>query len=190
MADAKKILILGGLGLAVLGILAIASPGRSTVIVNPPPVPPGPRIPPEPGTLPAPGVNEAIAAAVAAAQGAYENFPGSPMIPPNGGMPQQIPSGLLLPNPAVLMQGQRYKSRLELGAFQAALATKDAVRQQFETLGFSNVVVYASLNELPPGWPQQAVANATGRSRWVEGTWAQPTQSVAKPSEIQNAWTA
>ena len=196
MADAKKILILSGLGLGVLAILAIASPGKSTVYVNPPPTPPDPRLPsgPGPGTPP-PSVNDAIAAAIAAAQGAYANFPGAPIPPtaqPNGQgqMPQQIPSGLLLPNPAVLVQGQRYKSRLELGVFQASLATKDAIRNQFEALGFSNVIVYASPNELPPGWPQQALANATARSRWVEGTWNQTTQSVAKPPEIQNAWTA
>ena len=192
MADAKKILLLSGLGLGVLAVIAIASPGKSTIYVNPPPTPPGPKppVPPRPAGQ-AQGIDEAVAAAVAAAQAAYANFPGAPTPSPGQTqMPQQTPSGMLLPNPAVLVQGQRYKSRLELGALEASFATKDAIKSQFESLGFSNVAVYASLNELPAGWPQQALANATSRSRWVEGTWSQTTQSVAKPPQIQNAWTA
>lgn len=193
MADAKKILLLSGLGLGVLAVIAIASPGKSTIYVNPPPQPPGPK-PPVPNQQ---GIDEAVAAAVAAAQAAYANFPGAPTPPPGQTqMPQQTPSGMLLPNPAVLVQGQRYKSRLELGALEASFATKDAIRNQFESLGFANVMVYTSLNELPPpsagqaAWPPLALANATSRSRWVEGTWNQTTQSVAKPPQIQNAWTA
>lgn len=181
MADGKTALIVGGTLLGIIALVAWASPGESSIQVNRPPVPP----PRPPG--PVPGTDAAVAAAIAAAQAAFNTGPGEPMQPP----PQVMqPSGMLLPNPAPLQQGRRYRSRLELGALESGLATPERIRSQFETLGFSNVVVYTALNQVPPGWPAQALASATGRSRWVEGTWNQASQLVDKPSQIQNAWTA
>ena len=186
MADGKAALIIGGGLLGVLALLAWASPGQSAIQINQPPRPP----PTPPGPSPE-GTDAAVAAAIAAAQAAFANIP----VPASPGStvdpgPQMQPSGMLLPNPAPLRQGARYRSRLELGALEAGLATPERIRSQFESLGFSNVVVYTMLNQVPPGWPPQALANATGRSRWVEGTWSQPSQSIAKPPQIQNAWTA
>ena len=185
MADGKAALIIGGGLLGVLALLAWASPGQSAIQVNQPPRPP----PPPPRPTPE-GTDAAVEAAIAAAQAAFSNFPGAPMQPSQPPPQEPQMSGQLLPNPAPLRQGARYRSRLELGAFQVALATPERIRSQFETLGFSNVVVYTAANQVPPGWPPQALANATARSRWVEGTWNQPSQTVARPSEIQNAWTA
>ena len=186
MANGKAALIIGGGLLGVLALLAWASPGQSAIQINQPPRPPPP--PPRPAPE---GTDAAVAAAIAAAQAAFNNFPGAPMQP---SQPPQQPSGQmsgqLLPNPAPLRQGARYRSRLELGALEAGLATPERIRSQFESLGFSNVVVYTTAAQVPLGWPPQALANATGRSRWVEGTWNQPSQSIAKPPQIQNAWTA
>ena len=177
-------LLIGGGLLGVLALLAWASPGQSAIQVNQPPRPPLP--PPRPAPE---GTDAAVAAAIAAAQAAFN--PGTPGFPPPVTPdPTMQPSGQLLPNPAPLRQGARYRSRLELGALEAGLATPERIRSQFESLGFSNVVVYTMLNQVPPGWPPQALANATGRSRWVEGTWNQPSQSIVKPPQIQNAWTA
>ena len=184
MADAKKILLLSGLGLGVLAVIAIASPGKSTIYVNPPPTPPGPK-PPVPNQQ---GIDEAVAAAVAAAQAAYANFPSGSM-PPSSPQNVNMP-GQLLPNPTPLQQGRRYRSRVELSAFQANFATPEAIRSQFEGLGFTNVVVYVSPTQVPAGWPPQALANPSARSRWVEGTWSQTSQTIPRPPEIQNAWTA
>lgn len=175
-------LIVGGTLLGIIALVAWASPGESSIQVNRPPVPPPPGPTPQ-------GTDAAVAAAIAAAQAAFNTGPGEPMQPPQTPVPQNAGSGMLLPNPAPLQQGRRYRSRLELGALESDLATPERIRGQFETLGFSNVVVYTALNQVPPGWPAQALANATGRSRWVEGTWSQPSQTVTKPSQIQNAWT-
>ena len=186
MADGKTALVIGGTLLGILALVAWASPGQSSIQINRPPVPP----PPPPGPPP-PSTDAAVAAAIAAAQAGFANFPGAPMPPPAPpAQPQNMGSGQLLPNPAPLQQGRRYRSRLELGAFEAGLATPERIRSQFESLGFSNVVVYTIPNQVPAGWPPQALANATSRSRWVEGTWSQLSQTIARPSQIQNAWTA
>lgn len=180
-------LIVGGTLLGILALVAWASPSESSIQVNrpPPPPPPPPR---PPGPTPVPGSAEAIAAAVEAALGgAGASERGTP--PPAGQAQGQVPAGAVLPNPAPLMQGRRYKARLELSGLES-LASRETVKNQFESLGFANVVVYMSANELPPGWPQLALANATSRSRWAEGTWNQPSQSISRPPQIQNAWTA
>ena len=98
-------------------------------------------------------------------------------------------SGLLLPNPAPLMQGQRYKARLELTGLQA-YGSREQIKSTFEGLGFSNAVVYMTQSELPAGWPGLALANVTSGSRWAEGTWNQASQTVTTPAQIQRAWTA
>lgn len=186
MADTKTILILGGVGLGVLALLAYASPAESNIQVNPQrgPLPPARR----PGDLPppettVPGAAEAIESALAALGGAAST-PGTPMTP------SAIPSGLILEFPALLIQGQRYKSRLQLSGLTAGLAPRDLIKSTLEGTGFSNVTVYMTRNELPAGWPAQALANVDNGSRWAEGTWSAPTQTVEKPSNIQNAWTA
>lgn len=177
-------LIVGGTLLGILALVAWASPSESSIQVNPPPRPP----PPPPRPPPPPGSAEAIAAAVEAALGgAGASERGTP--PPAGQAQGQAPAGAVLPNPTPLVQGRRYKARLELSGFEA-LASREMVKSQFESLGFANVVVYMSANELPPGWPQLALANVTSRSRWAEGTWNQASQSIARPPQIQNAWTA
>ena len=183
MADGKTALIVGGTLLGVLALVAWASPGESSIQVNRPPAPPPPGPTPQ-------GTDAAVAAAIAAAQAAFNTSPGAPMQPPPPQAANGQMSGQLLPNPAPLQQGRRYRSRLELGALEASLATPERIRSQFETLGFSNVVVYTAPSQVSPGWPQQAFANVTNRSRWVEGTWSEPSQMVAKPSQIQNAWIA
>ena len=184
MADGKSALIVGGTLLGILALVAWASPSESSIQVNPPPRPP----PPPPRPSPPPGSAEAIAAAINAALAAAAASEAG--TPGNGTMnPPAAPSGAILPNPVPLIQGRRYKARLELSGFES-LASREMVKGQFESLGFANVVVYMTPNELPPGWPQQALANVTSRSRWAEGTWNRASQSIARPTQIQNAWTA
>lgn len=194
---AKTVLVVGGIGLGILALLSFASPAKSAVIINknpgtpgrtpPSPLPPAPRPPTneQPGQSPS-EANAAVEAAIAAAQAAAGNPTGAPA---GQQMPPQIPSGLILPNPALLIQGQRYKARLQLAGLEG-LASRDMVKASFERIGFSNVVVYSSLSELPPGWPQGALANVDNGSRWAEGTWNSATQMLTRPSQIQNAWTA
>lgn len=190
----KKVLFFGTLGLAIAGILAYASPAQSNVQVKPGPGP-GPLPPAKrPGNLPPGGTTppanqtpeEAAAAAIEAALGGAQGAtsPGASM--PSS--PPKIPSGLLLPNPALLIKGQRYKSRLELSTVES-FASNDMIRLQFEGLGFTNVQV----SQTPPpqgSWPALAYQNITTKSRWVEGTWNSNSQTVPQPSQIQNAWTA
>lgn len=194
MANGKALLGIG-IGVGIIGLLAFAGNAQSNVVVNrgPAPLPPRrPGAPPvrRPGDLgPAPGsvAADAIAAAVAAAQGAGAGGGGGvqPASPPGGGML----SGLLLPNPAPLVQGQRYKARLELTGLQA-YGSRAKIKSTFEDLGFANATVYMTQAELPTGWPGLALANVTSGSRWAEGTWNQTSQSVATPPQIKNAWTA
>lgn len=185
--DTKKLLLVGGLGVLGVGLLAWAvSTPQSNVQVNPGPLPPARRpadLPPPADLTPAEAAAAAIAAALGGAgAGVGPQTPGTTMQP-------QIPSGLILPDPALLIQGQRYKARLQLSGLEG-LASRDMVKNSFQELGFSNVVVYTNRNEVPPGWPQAALANADNGSRWAEGTWTATTQTVAKPRQIQNAWTA
>lgn len=191
MADGKNILIAGGALLGLLALAAWSSPAQSSIQVNrPPPPPPRPRIPAPPTpprAPPLPGSAEAIAAAVEAALGGAAASEGQGQ--PTMQATPQLQSGVLLPNPAQLIRGQRYKARLELGGFES-LASREMVKNQFESIGFSNVQVYMTPAELPPGWPQGALANITNRSRWAEGTWNQSSQSVNRPAQIQNAWTS
>ena len=195
---ANKALIGIGIGVGILGLLAFASPARSNIVVNrgpAPPLPP-PRRPGEPparrpGDLgPAPGsvAADAIEAAIAAAQGAGAGLaaPGLPALQQQGA---GMLSGLLLPNPAPLVQGQRYKARLELTGVQT-YGSRAQIKANFEELGFANVTVYMTQNELPAGWPGLSLANVTGGSRWAEGTWNQASQAVPTPPQIQRAWTA
>ena len=192
MADGKAVLVVGG---ALLGLLALAAwsapPAQAgTQPARPPPPPPRttPTTPRAPATPPIPGSAEAIAAAVEAALGGAAASEGQAQPTMTQPTPQ-LQSGVLLPNPATLTRGQRYKARLELGGFES-LASREMVKNQFESIGFSNVQVYMTPAELPPGWPQGALANITNRSRWAEGTWNQQSQSVNRPAQIQNAWTS
>jgi len=189
MADTKALI---GIGIVagIVGLFAFASKAESKIVVNPgpkPPLPPARR----PGSLgPAPGsvAADAIAAAIAAAQNAGGGGGGAveqPASPAGGGML----SGLLLPNPAPLVQGQRYKARLELSGIQA-YGSRAQIKSTFEDLGFTNTTVYMSQAELPAGWPGLALANVTSNSRWAEGTWGQASQAVTTPPQIQRAWTA
>jgi hypothetical protein len=96
---------------------------------------------------------------------------------------------MLLPNPAPLVQGQRYKARLELSGLQA-YGSREQIKSTFEGLGFSNAVVYMTQSELPTGWPGLALSSVASGSRWAEGTWNKPSQAVTTPAQIKNAWTA
>lgn len=184
--DSKKLLWIGGLGLLVAGIVAWSKPGQSNIQVNksPEPLPPA-RRPVEPILTP----TEAAAAAIESALGGAAAVINPTGQAPGTVMQPQIPSGLILENPALLIQGQRYKARLQLSGLQG-LAPRDTVKNTFQGLGFSNVVVYMNRGELPTGWPQAALTNADNGSRWAEGTWNAPSQTVTRPPEIQNAWTA
>lgn len=192
MANTKALIGIG-IGVGIIGLLVFAGPAQSNIVVNKGPAPPlPPRRPGEPparrpGDLgPAPGsiAADAIEAAIAAAQNAGGGG-GEPVSPQGGGML----SGLLLPNPAPLVQGQRYKARLELSGLQA-YGSREQIKSTFQDLGFANATVYMNQNELPAGWPGLALANVTSGSRWAEGTWNQASQAVATPPQIQRAWTA
>lgn len=177
----KNAVVLGGLALG-LGLLvwAASSGGESQIVVNPPPGP-RPPLPPLPGGTPQDpyaAAAQAVAAAAAAAGGG---------VGPQTSAPEQF---TLLPSPAPLQQGRTYKARLELGALESSLASKAAVKSQFESLGFGNVTVYTTPQEATAAsaWPPGALANPSSRSRWVEGIWSKPSDTIEKPSQIQNAW--
>lgn len=197
----KKIFIGLGIGAVLIAAFAYSSPAESKVLVNKPPTPPNkppkPPLPParRPGDLGPPagsGASDAIAAAIAAAQGAAGGGGGG-----GGGGEGLVPpqAGMLLPNPAPLVQGQRYKARLELSGLQA-YGSREQIKSTFEGLGFSNAVVYMTQSELPPAsggtsaWPGLAMANVASGSRWAEGTWNKPSQVVTTPAQIKYAWTA
>lgn len=194
MADnTKTALVLGGIGLGILAIIAFSSPAESRVQVMPPPPPPRPpppsRMPGPPPPLPNQGTADAIAAAIAAATAAA-TMPTTPSgIPTSDALPVRIPPNTPLPNPIPFVQGQRYRTRIELSGIQT-FGNRDDIQKVFEGFGFSNVMVYMNAGEVPAGWPQAALMNVTGGSRWAEGTWNRPSQVTARPPQIQNAWTA
>jgi hypothetical protein len=94
-----------------------------------------------------------------------------------------------LGDPSTLQQGQRYRAKLELTGFQS-LASAPMIAQQFQTLGFTNPIVYMDASQLPADWPALTTTNATANSRFIEATWSQPTNTIPRPPQIQLAWPA
>jgi len=188
LTDSQK-LFLVLLGVAGVGAIAYAASAKASPEPSPP-LPPGPPRPPQGPSPNQPGANpddvaaQALAAALAAASASQgqPNQPGNPAV-------SSMMSGTLLPNPAPLVQGQRYKARLELSGLEQ-LGGRDDIKKAFEGFGFSNVLIYMNQAELPPGFPPMALAGIDSGSRWAEGTWNQPSQTIPKPQQIQNAWIA
>lgn len=106
--------------------------------------------------------------------------PGSPGAPPMG-------APLYLDNPMRLRTGQRYRARVQLGAFESAFASRSAVEGQFTALGFSNVAAYEP-DATPTDWPSATKQGDLARTWFVEGTWTQPERQVAKPPQVIMAW--
>lgn len=108
--------------------------------------------------------------------------PGSP-----GGPPMGTP--LYLDDPLALRMGVKYRARLALGPLEAMLASKSAIEGQFSALGFTGATAYEPANT-PVGWPAATKQGDLARTWFIEGTWGQPNQSVAKPPQVVMAWEA
>jgi len=172
----NRTLLYSLLGATVLGVLIYSAKAESKIQNNAPPPPPPPPPPPlGPPPYGGASLDAGVAAAMAAAMAASQ--PG----PQNAGF-------RLLPDPVPLTQGRTYKARVELSGLQT-LASNDMVKASFEGLGFSNVRVISNPIELvTANWPPEGTFGMTPNTRWIEGVWNQPSQTIPKPSEIQSAW--
>jgi hypothetical protein len=188
-------LLLAAAGVGVVGAVIIVSKGASAAPSPSGGLPPGPGgpapLPPSGQTGPGTFSEPAGGLSVSKKGNVILQTSDPSFVPiPQALIPQIAPgTPNYLGDPSTLQQGQRYRAKLELTGFQS-LASAPMIAQQFQTLGFSNPIVYMDSSQLPADWPALTAVGATANSRFVEATWSQPTNTIPRPPQIQLAWPA
>lgn len=97
----------------------------------------------------------------------------------------------LITGPRVqLTKGTTYRARVRVD-YPKFLATEGAIRERFEDLGFSNVSVYKSTDDLPADWPADQREELSGVSLFTafcEGSWLRPTETQNRPEPVIALW--
>lgn len=75
--------------------------------------------------------------------------------------------------------GTRYRGRLRLTGLASAFGSKSDVKNGFENLGFTAVVVWTDPGALPADWPShERHKDPEGTTYWIEGTWNRPAKNL------------
>lgn len=111
--------------------------------------------------------------------------PGTPAGPPPGPLTPPVPSGpKALGNPINVRTGGSYAGVVALSGIEAAMASPSMVESQFAALGFTNVRVSEAP---PPGFPDHQTPPGRGIF-FVLGSWGGGDSSLARPSQLAEAW--
>lgn len=99
-----------------------------------------------------------------------------------GSEPQTTAPGLL--STLKLEQGAHYEGRMVLKELDVPplASTKEQLVQFLQLLGFKNVQVYMTRDELPFNW--QELKTGGPNHRWFEGTWSNQNATVPRPKQI------
>lgn len=109
----------------------------------------------------------------------------SPQTTAPGAQPIAPGSTILIPNQGLQLQpGTHYQGRLVLQPVDVPplSSTRDQLAQFVQLLGFRDVAVYMTTDELPFNWPDQKTGDET--NRWFEGTWNNGGISLPRPKQI------
>lgn len=83
-----------------------------------------------------------------------------------------------------LQQNAKFQGRLKLTStsIPSISATSEQLRTFLQVLGFSNVAVFMSPQELPFNWT--AARDGSEKNRWFGATWNGMTVSVPRPEQL------
>lgn len=90
---------------------------------------------------------------------------------------------------AHLVRGRRYRGRMLLDGAAAWLGTREQIAAKFEDLGFTDVQIWMSQDELPSDWPEDQRDSRSG-ARFGEGAWGRADVTFTLPDEVLTVWDA
>lgn len=118
----------------------------------------------------------------------------APTLIPGLGTPDR-PNGtglILMGDPLTLKQKQYYRARMLLlgrTAFPFTnSATEEVIGKALGSMGFEDVRVFMTLQDLPSDWPASTTNAPLSGVRWFQGRWAGPSISLPRPLTIEAMW--
>jgi len=122
--------------------------------------------------------------------------PGSliPGVPPVR-MSDERPNGtglIMLGDPLQLQQGQYYRARMTLTGRTAFpftnTVTEEILGKSLAAMGFADVRVFMTLQDLPKDWPASTTNAPLTGARWFQGMWKGPSMTLPRPLTIEAIW--